>query len=358
MQTAPSAQDLVELARRNDPASRARLLDTMVELCQMQSADPAARDLIGALFSDLARKAERDIRMALSNRLAHVDWAPRSLINLLALDEIEIAGPVIAESPVLTEADLLEILQVAPLDHRVAVAARPHLGAQVAGAILDGGEGEVLTALAGNHSAHLGDDGMSRLVEASRRVVALRGQLARHPRLTPDLGARLYEWVGEALQTAICGRFELDPALVGAAIGKAIESATAGAPSTSEDDDESLQRLVDKLQSAGQLRQGTLFRLLRERRPRMFCIALGKLADLDPAAVRRALDASNPELLALACAGAAIDRGVFVHLLEGVREINGGLPGGGAEGARRALGAFAPFPAAVAAGAFRQASAV
>lgn len=357
MHTAPNAQDLVQLARRNDPASRARLLDTMVELCQMPSADPAARALIGSLFTDLVRKAERDIRLALSNRLAHVDWAPRTLVNLLALDEIEIAGPVIFESPVLTEADLLEILRVAPMDHRVAVAGRPNLGAQVAAAILDGGEGEVLTALAGNHSAQLGDEGMSRLVEASRRVVALRAQLARHPSLTPDLAARLYEWVGEALQTAIRGRFELDPAVLRAAVGKAIETAMTG-PVVAEDDEESLRRLVDKLQAAGQLRQGTLFRLLRERRPRMFCIALGKLADLDPAAVRRSMDASNPELLALACAGAGLDRGVFLHLLEGVREINGGLPGGGAEGSRRALGAFAPFPATVAAGAFRQASAV
>jgi hypothetical protein len=37
-----------------------------------------------------------------------------------------------------------------------------------------------------------------------------------------------------------------------------------------------------------------------------------------------------------------------------VRDLNGGRPGGGSEGARRASGAFGPFDANIAGAAFRQ----
>jgi hypothetical protein len=46
---------------------------------------------------------------------------------------------------------------------------------------------------------------------------------------------------------------------------------------------------------------------------------------------------------------------VFPTILEMVRQANDGLPGGGAQGARRAAGAFGPFSPDMAASAFRQA---
>ena len=49
-----------------------------------------------------------------------------------------------------------------------------------------------------------------------------------------------------------------------------------------------------------------------------------------------------------------MDRGAFPTILGLVRNLNGGAPGGGEEGARRAMGAFGPFPADRAATAFRR----
>jgi hypothetical protein len=60
-------------------------------------------------------------------------------------------------------------------------------------------------------------------------------------------------------------------------------------------------------------------------------------------------------MLALALAAIGLDRSVFPSILDLVRQCNDGLPGGGAEGARRAVSAFGPFSADIAASAFRQA---
>jgi hypothetical protein len=59
--------------------------------------------------------------------------------------------------------------------------------------------------------------------------------------------------------------------------------------------------------------------------------------------------------MARASAALGNDRSVFPTILEMVRQCNGGLPGGGAEGARRAVSAFGPFAPDIAGSAFRQA---
>jgi uncharacterized protein (DUF2336 family) len=117
------------------------------------------------------------------------------------------------------------------------------------------------------------------------------------------------------------------------------------------------RRLIDKLHEAGQLRPGYLLRALRERKLSLFEAALARLGGFEVEHVHRAICSSDrPELLALACAAVGIDRSVFPTILQLVRAINGGRPGGGAESARRALGAFGPFAADVSANAFRRAA--
>ena len=83
--------------------------------------------------------------------------------------------------------------------------------------------------------------------------------------------------------------------------------------------------------------------------------ALATLGEFAPEDVRKALDSDRPELLGLACAAVSIDRSAFPTILQLVRELNEERPGGGAEGARRALSAFGPFSPDLAAAAFRQA---
>jgi uncharacterized protein (DUF2336 family) len=115
------------------------------------------------------------------------------------------------------------------------------------------------------------------------------------------------------------------------------------------------RRLVAKLESAGQLRPAYLLRALRERKLSLFVQSLATLGRFETQEVQQAIDGDRPELLGLACAAVGIDRSVFPTILDLVRSLNNGRPGGGKEGARRAAGAFGSFSPAVAGSAFRQA---
>lgn len=363
-------EEILSLAKSRTPGDRERLLLAVVELCGVAESTeimtaPAVQDLLNSIFMSLVVEAERDIRRRLAETLAQVDWAPAALINVLALDDIEIARPVIAASPLLDDQDLVRLLIEATVEHQIEVARRPGLTPPVVAAILQQGEPAVLTALAGNVQTTLAPDDMALLVKAARRVAALRSPLVRRPELTDDLALQLYVWVGQALRQALTTRFRLDPERLEAAIGQAVSEAHAGQAGVDmtadaivwEQDDEREEmerRLISKLVAAGQLRPGYLLRALREGKLSLFVGALATLGDFPPEMVRRALDGEQPEHLALACAAVNIDRSAFPTILELVRELNGGQPGGGGEGARRALAAFGPFDPDLAAMAFRR----
>lgn len=369
MSVALSSESLLDLAKSRAPADRERLLLAIADLCDTPHAGeamkaPQIQGLLSSIFMSLVVEAERDIRQRLSQKLATADWAPPALINVLALDEIEIARPVIEKSPLLRDLDLVRLLVEATIEHQVEIARRPRISQNIVSAILHQGEPAVLTALASNDTAELSPRDMAELVERSRQIAALRIPLSRHPRLTSDLAERLYLWVGQALKKSLADRFRLDSEALDRALAESVVEAHTGAPrggsrvimARDGEREEMERRLIEKLHAAGQLRPGYLVRALREGRLTLFVTALAMLGRFDGQHVQRAIDSDRPELLGLACAAVGIDRSVFPTILELVRDLNGGQPGGGHESARRAVGAFAPVSPSVASAAFRQAA--
>lgn len=362
-------EEIIALARSRAPADRERLMLAIVELCDAgEGADALMNQapvqaLLNSIFMSLVVEAERDIRLRLAGKLADAVWAPTALINVLALDDIEIARPIIASSPVLQDQDLVRLLVEATIEHQIEVARRPNIGQPVVAAILQQNEPAVLTALAGNHTARVTAADMATLVKASDRIAALRTPLSRHPALTENLARQLYIWVGQSIREALVDRFELDAASLDAALAESVGEAHGGeglpeadvAWTRDGEREEMERRLIAKLDVAGQLRPGYLLRALREQKLSLFVGGLATLGRFEIGQVRRAVDSDRPELLALACAAVGIDRSVFPTILDLVRELNAGRPGGGQEGARRASGAFGPFGADIAATAFREA---
>ena len=329
------ATRLLALARSRIPDDRRRLLMGIADLCEGSAEEiRTAQEIVSDVFLTLVRQAEHDIRKALAERLAEAAWAPASLVNILALDEIEIARPIIAKSPILKDQDLIRLLVEATVEHQIEGARRPRVGATVVDAILDRAEPAVLTALAGNPTADISEPGVRKLVEASRRIAGLRAPLIRHPKLNEELAQQLYAWVGQALRQAIGERFRIDPKALDAAMADALK--TAGRPASNEwqapapdpERDEMERRLIAKLDAAGQLSSGYVVRAAREGRVSLFENALAVLGGFSVEDVRRASAARDAEPLALACAAVGIDRAAFPSMLAELRARTPGHPGG------------------------------
>ncbi|WP_269219374.1 DUF2336 domain-containing protein [Brevundimonas vesicularis] len=332
-----TVSELLALASSRSADDRQRLLLKVTSLCESDPPPPKVAPLLSDIFLALTAQAERDIRLALSERIAGVDWAPPALINMLALDEIEIARPVITSSPLLQNADLIRLLIEATLEHQIAVARRPQLARPVVDTIVDRAEPVTMTALASNRTADIGEDAMRKLVDHSRRIAGLRAPLTRHPRLNEQLAQQLYQWVGQALRQSIGERFRIDDAQLNVAVqdaaAKAVGSPEWRAMSARMTEDrariDAERRLVEKLQAAGQLRPGLLVRALREQRFELFEQTLAVLGGFSEAQVHHAIRAPTAEPLYLACIAVGVDKAVFASLLVEVRKLSGGMPADG-----------------------------
>ena len=332
--SAVSTSDLVALARSKATDDRERLLYGIAAMCDALPPGQEASPILTEVFMTLARQAERDIRKSLSESLATATWAPVALVHMLALDEIEIARPLIANSPLLKDVDLIRILIEATIEHQIEVARRPTLSRTVSDAIIERAEPATLTALASNRTADIGEDGLRRLVDHARRIAALRAPLTRHPKLNDALASELYAWVGQALRQAISERFRVDEAFMQRAVNEAAAAAHPAGQLPQGGTDEGITerekmecRLIAKLQSAGQLRPGFLVRAIREKKLSLFEHGIAALLGVSVSQIRKAVAAANPDTLFLACTAVGIDRAVFPAVLEEIRKLSGGLPG-------------------------------
>lgn len=329
---APKLSDLLILARNPSTDARERLLLSVVALGDTCPPSCEVSPILGEILMTLARQAETAIRKVLAQKLAHAEWAPVALVNILALDEIEIARPILEASPILQDEHLLRVLFEASLEHQIAVARRPAISDRVTNAVIGQAVPAVLMALSTNQTAEISADGLRQLVEHSRQIAALRSPLSRHPLLTKALAEVLHQWVGTALRQSISARFTVDKERFDAAVDEAVQAAiNSDRPQpdlpTQDAVDERERCLIDKLQSSGQLRCGLLVRAVREKRLSLFIYGLAALSEFSVDQVRSAMSAPSPEALYYACAAIGIDRAVFPPLLNDLRQLNDFLPG-------------------------------
>jgi len=169
MSHASLIDELESAVKTGTPENRLNTLRRITDLF-LRDAD-RLNDAQIKVFDDvlcrLTAKIEKTARIELARRLAPVDAAPIEMVRRLARDEIDVARPVLAESKRLSDGDLVEIVQTKSQAHLLAISGRTALEEAVTDALLDRGNREVVTTLAGNAGAHFSTFGFESLVKKS-----------------------------------------------------------------------------------------------------------------------------------------------------------------------------------------------
>ncbi len=227
------------------------------------------------------------VRRALAEACADSARTPRPLVVALSCDSFEVAEPILARSPVLTEADLVEAAALGEEVARHVIARRHHLTPAVSGALAEIADLDTLVALAGNPTARMTGGRVLRMIERFGHEASLReALLARH-----DLPPEARHAIALALTRAL-SRFALDRGWIGEArcerMNREIaERATldvcadSGAAATA--------RLVSYLRATRQLNAGLILRAILSGQIEFACNAFADLSGLDHASVSRAM---------------------------------------------------------------------
>ncbi|HEX8418007.1 MAG TPA: DUF2336 domain-containing protein [Methylobacterium sp.] len=235
-----------------------------------------AKTAILALLDDPAPS----VRRALAEACAACAGAPRALIVALSSDQPDIASVVLARSPVLTDADLVDGVAIGCATTRAAIARRADLSYAVAGALAEIGEPASLAVLAANHSASVTTGTLLRMVERHGDAAPLREALLARPGLPLEVRQAVTARLAQSLSVFAVEAGWLSPARGERAGREARERATLAFSVDAHPHD--LARLVAHLRAHGELNAGLLLRAILSARIPFVEAALSNLSGLGP----------------------------------------------------------------------------
>ena len=222
-------EKLFSLARDKSVEARTTLANTVSDLFfgNENILSEHERELMTEILNQLIHDVEMEVRKALAQRLSTQSTAPRELVMQLANDEIDVARPILLESPVLRDAELIEIIQHKTMEHQLAVSRREGIGEDVTEVLVETGNSSVITSLLENPTASIASNILDMLVDQSQQEEAFQKPLLRRPDLGKDLAKKMYWWVSAALRDHILENFEVDPSELDRsmeeAVGESIE---------------------------------------------------------------------------------------------------------------------------------------
>jgi uncharacterized protein (DUF2336 family) len=305
--------------------SREEIYLAVASLYRIQGAglNDRERELMREILRRLTRDVEMAIRIALAERLAEDTTAPHDLILLLVDDTIEVARPLILNSPLLSESDVLRLIAEAGISHQEAVAGRHNIGVPVTDALARSDVETVLLALVRNATAKISSASYETLVQKSRALSGLQEPLIRRPDLPPQLANNMCEWVSDALKTYIKTNYNMATRDVDAAMTRANVVLKSEPPGPKDPPADSAQKLIEKMAASGQLKAGFLMRVLSQGQLDLFDLAFARLLEIELTRFRPAFYESGARVVALSCRAAGIDRSVFPTVFNLSRQARG-----------------------------------
>ncbi|MFO1018539.1 MAG: DUF2336 domain-containing protein [Hyphomonadaceae bacterium] len=166
-----------------------------------------AESIIGIMAQDAAVLVRRALSVALKNS----PRLPRDIANKLARDVETIALPVILNSPVLTDSDLVEIVRACPPTKQVAVASREKLSVTVTGAIANYAVSEAVERALANDNAAFDATGLETALDRFDGLSAITTAMVHRNELPVAITEKLVSIVSGELFDHLVNNHELPP---------------------------------------------------------------------------------------------------------------------------------------------------
>lgn len=144
--------------------------------------------LFDELMIRLIDQIERQALIELSNKLAPEKRAPRNVIGRLSRhDDIAIAEPVLEQSSVLTDHDLVQVAKTKGQAHLYAIAGRARISEPITDILIDRGDAKVAGKVAANGGARFSRWSLAKVVQRAQEDKTVALAVANRIDLPADL---------------------------------------------------------------------------------------------------------------------------------------------------------------------------
>ncbi len=320
---------LADFAKETTSEGRRELLRKVTEA--LNPATPLAEneiaefdDVLATIASDYSAQVRAQIARLIASNLSPFSRSAQRF----AMDDIEVARPILEHSDVLSEDTLLRVVEQKSQDHMMAVTRRKRISEAVSHALVERGDDAVVTSLLTNEKAEIGATAYDIVAKRAETSTALQAPLVRRSGVPLELLNDLYMKVEADLRRVIVGKYEsVPPEELEAAFQR---SRTRVSNRYAQPDDfETSKRRIDGLERKGALTPPVLIALMREgvSARTSFKLAFARLADVDYDLVERVVEGPDLDTIALLCRGSQFDRALFISLAAGLSHAENALAG-------------------------------
>ena len=287
---------LMKLAREKSLDGRRSLVNALADMFEESNFELAPRELstMRSILRQLVTDAEKEIKRAVAERFAEPGFLPGDVAYSLAIEEIEVAFPILLKSDLLKDLELVEIIRNRTFEHQLAIAQRQRVGAAVSDALIETDREVVIMALLENTGAKISAPAMERLVEESRAVTSYQDPLLHRSELGEELAKRMFVWVSAALRGHIISRFQIDADEADDLLASVSADISAPVPQSAAEE------LAAELAQSGPISADLLANALRDGEVQLFEALLREATRLRQRLVERILFEPGGEGLAIA----------------------------------------------------------
>lgn len=213
-----------------------------------------AQEILGYLVHDVAVS----VRRALANALSDLVDAPRDILLELAHDLDEVARPILENSRVLTDEDLIELVLSGGPSRQCMIAGRANLGAGVSDAIAWAGDRSAVLVLVANQGTIIRPDVLEKIVERYPVDEEILDPMASRGDLPAPLVERIVTMVSKRLRDYLIERHGIDAATASFLEDQSRERALVNMLEKADPD--GMGRLIVQLSEHGRLMPSLLLR--------------------------------------------------------------------------------------------------
>lgn len=285
----------IKTAPAGERAEATRALARAWLISDLSDDDRVAAE--GALLM-LLDDASPLVRRAMADVFARSHEAPAAIVQALALDQPSVALPILEHSPLLIDADLVDLVATAGSETQCAIARRINLPASVCAAIAEVGSAAAALELIENAYAELAPFSWDRIVERHGHLAAIRESMLVLEDLPAATRVALVAKLSDTLAQFVVARNWLTADRAERIAGEARDRSTVSIAASSQGED--MRGLIAHLRATSQLTAGLILRALLSGNLELFEAALSELSGLPRARVSALLlDRGEASLVAL-----------------------------------------------------------
>jgi uncharacterized protein (DUF2336 family) len=275
--------------------SRAEAAHALARAYLYAEVDDETRSAMEAALTILLDDPAQDVRLALADSLGSSERAPRHVIVSLATDQADVAELVLARSPLLIDAELVDIVTAVSGRLQAAIARRPAVSQAVSASLSETADRDACLTLLANANAAIARISFRRIAERFAEDVTVRDALLLREDLPADVHQRIVRAVGDQLGELIVRKAWVPENRAKTVTREACDRATVAI--AAETETEELSALVEHLRATGQLTTALLLRAVCAGNVAFFEAALAALSGVPHARIASLVRAGKASAL-------------------------------------------------------------